>query len=201
MNIHIEGNIGAGKSTLLNYLKDNLECNISQEPVGEWMKMDLLDKFYKDIDRWSFAFQMNCFISRAHQVEQLPKGDNLIERSILSDKIFAQNCFNNGNMEKTEFEIYTKWSTWLYEKVCKEIKNIIYLRSSPEVSYERIKRRNRNGEETIPLEYLKQLHKLHDEWLMDNEELNVLVLDADNLKFDENLIILIKDNFFKKNEL
>jgi len=197
MNIHIEGNIGAGKSTLLNYLKDKLECNISQEPVGEWMKMDLLDKFYKDIDRWSFAFQMNCFISRAHQVEQLPGGDNLIERSILSDKIFAQNCFNNGNMEKTEFEIYTKWSTWLYERVCKEIKNVIYLRSSPEVSYERIKRRNRDGEETIPLEYLKQLHDLHDSWLMDNEELNVLVLDADNLKFDENLISVIRDKYFK----
>jgi len=195
MDIHIEGNIGAGKSTLLNYLKDNLECNISQEPVGEWMKMDLLDKFYKDIDRWSFAFQMNCFISRAHQVDQLPEGNNLIERSILSDKIFAQNCFENGNMDKTEFEIYTKWSDWLYKRVCKEIKNVIYLRSSPEVSYERIKKRNREGEETIPLEYLKQLHNLHDRWLMDNQDLNVLILDADTLKLDNNIDNIIKDKF------
>ena len=197
MNIHIEGNIGAGKSTLLNYLKDNLECNISQEPVGEWMKMDLLDKFYKDIDRWSFAFQMNCFISRAHQVDQLPDGNNLIERSILSDKIFAQNCFNNNNMELTEFDIYNKWSNWLYEKVCKEVKNIIYLRSTPNVSYERIKKRNRDGENGIPLSYLKQLHNLHDKWLLNNKDLNVLILDADNLKFDENLIKTIRDKFFK----
>ena len=196
MNIHIEGNIGAGKSTLLRYLKDNLECNVSQEPVGEWMKMDLLDKFYKDIDRWSFAFQMNCFISRAHQVEQLPQGDNLIERSILSDRIFAKNCFNNNNMEKTEFEIYTKWSNWLYQRICKQIKKVIYLRSSPEISYERIKKRNRNGEETIPLHYLQQLHHLHDEWLLNNEELDILILDADNLKFNENLIKTIKDKFF-----
>ncbi len=195
MNIHIEGNIGAGKSTLLNYLKDNLECNISQEPVGEWMKMDLLDKFYKDIVRWSFAFQMNCFISRAHQVEILPEGYNLIERSVLSDKIFAQNCFNNDNMDKTEFEIYTKWSEWLYERVCKKIKNVIYLRSSPEVSYERIKKRRRDGEETIPLEYLKQLHHLHEDWLMDNQELNILVLDADTLKMDNNIINIIKNKF------
>jgi len=196
MNIHIEGNIGAGKSTLLNYLKNNLECNISQEPVQEWMKMDLLDKFYKDIDRWSFAFQMNCFISRSHQVDKLEEGKNFIERSVLSDRIFAQNCLNNGNMDPIEFEIYNKWSTWLYERVCKKVKNIIYLRSSPEVSYERIKKRNRDGEETIPLEYLKQLHRLHDEWLIDNEELNVLILDADKLKLDKVTFDVIKDKFF-----
>ena len=195
MNIHIEGNIGAGKSTLLTYLQDNLACNISQEPVGEWIKMDLLDKFYKDINRWSFAFQMNCFISRTHQIEKLPDGINFIERSILSDKIFAQNCFNDNNMNKIEFEIYNKWSDWLYEKVCKKIKNIIYLRTSPKVSYERIKKRNRESEETIPLNYLEQLHKLHDEWLMDNKEFNILILDADNLKLDENLLSIIKDKF------
>lgn len=198
MNIHIEGNIGAGKSTLLNFLKDNLVCNISQEPVHEWMKMDLLDKFYKDIDRWSFAFQMNCFISRSHQIDKLPEGNNLIERSVLSDRIFAQNCFNNGNMDSTEFEIYSKWSDWLYERVCKKVKNVIYLRSSPRVSYERIKHRNREGEEAIPLQYLEQLHQLHDEWLMDNKDLNVLVLDADNLKLDKLVIDTIRDHFFKK---
>jgi len=195
MNIHIEGNIGAGKSTFLNFLKENLECNISQEPVEEWMKLDLLDKFYKDIDRWSFTFQMNCFISRAHQVEKLPEGNNLIERSILSDKIFAINCYNNNNMTKTEYEIYLKWSSWLYKKVCKPIKNIIYLRSTPEVSCERIKKRNRNGESNIPFEYLQQIHKLHDEWLIDNDDLNILILDADNLKYNDQIIELVKTTF------
>jgi deoxynucleoside kinase len=196
MDIHIEGNIGAGKSTLLNFIKDNLECNISQEPVGEWMKMDLLDKFYSDIDRWSFAFQMNCFISRAHQVDQLPEGMNFIERSVLSDKIFAQNCYENGNMEKTEFDIYEKWSNWLYTRLCKKVKNVIYLRSTPEVSYERIKKRSRDGEEAIPLLYLRQLHNLHDNWLIENENINVIVLDADNLKYDQNLIEVLKTSFF-----
>lgn len=196
MNIHIEGNIGAGKSTLLNYLKDNLKCNISQEPVGEWMKIDLLDKFYKDIDRWSFAFQMNCFISRAHQVEQLPEGNNIIERSIMSDRIFAQNCLDNNNMTQTEFDIYIKWSSWLAETVCKPVKNVIYLRSTPKVSYERIKRRNRDGEQEIPIEYLQQLHDLHDKWLMNNEDINLLVIDADTLVFNQSLTDLVKSSFF-----
>ena len=198
MNIHIEGNIGAGKSTLLTFLEKEFTCNVSQEPVGEWMKLDLLDKFYKDINRWSFAFQMNCFISRVHQVDKLPNwSDNIIERSLLSDKIFAQNCYNNGNMEKAEFDVYLRWSEWLYNRVCKKVKNIIYLRVPPEVCYERIKQRNREGEEEIPLEYLKQLHALHDQWLLNNKEINVLVLDSENLLYDDSLIAKIKGHITK----
>ena len=98
-------------------------------------------------------------------------------------------------MDKTEFEIYTKWSVWLEKRVCKEIKNVIYLSSSPAVSYERIKRRNRIGEEEIPLEYLEQLHSLHDKWLLENNNVNIIILDADSLKFDINLIKLIKSSF------
>ena len=143
MNIHVEGNIGAGKSTFLRFIEDNFECNVSQEPVNEWMKLtdgneNILDKFYKDIDRWSFAFQMNCFISRTHQTKKMPKhGVNFIERSIFSDRIFAQNCFQSGRMNPIEMKIYSKWSEWLATELCDKVDAVIYLRSSPEVSHER----------------------------------------------------------------
>ena len=199
MNIHIEGNIGAGKSTLLNFIKDHIECNISQEPVNEWIKLvdkkgtNILDHFYQDIDKWSFAFQMNCFISRTHQLKQL-KGQkyNFIERSIMSDKIFAQNCYESGQMHDIEFQIYEKWSNWLREELCDKIDAVIYLRSTPEVSAERIKKRNRE-EENIPLEYLIKLHQYHDNWLMKKTDTPVLVLDADNITFDETTINTIRD--------
>ena len=195
MNIHIEGNIGAGKSTLLNFIEKNFDCNISQEPVDEWMNLrdgneNILDKFYKDIDRWSFAFQMNCFISRTHQVKQLPRNQvNFIERSIYSDRIFAVNCYNSGKMNKIEFDIYERWSKWLASELCDKIDAIIYLRSTPEVSAERIKERSRKSEEKIPLEYLKKLHRLHDEWLLDNRDIPVLILDADKINYNSKKVI------------
>lgn len=43
---------------------------------------------------------------------------------------------------------------------------IVYLRSSPEVVYERMKERARSEESFVPLEYLKQLHDLHENWLI-----------------------------------
>ena len=202
MNIHIEGNIGAGKSTMLEYLKKNIVCNISQEPVKEWLNLsdghdNILEKFYNDIDRWSFAFQMNCFISRTHQLKHLPKGElNFIERSIYSDRIFALNCYNNGNMNKIEFAIYDRWSNWLLDELCEKVDAIIYLRSSPEISAERIKERSRNSESEIPIEYLRKLHKLHDEWLINKKDIPVFIVDADTVNYNnKNIANKISDVF------
>lgn len=43
----------------------------------------------------------------------------------------------------------------------------VYLRTTPEVVYERIKKRARKEENTVSLEYLEQIHEIHEEWLYD----------------------------------
>lgn len=43
---------------------------------------------------------------------------------------------------------------------------IVYLRTSPEVAYDRIKKRARDEESCVPIEYLKDLHTLHENWLI-----------------------------------
>lgn len=42
----------------------------------------------------------------------------------------------------------------------------VYLRTTPEIVYERMKTRARSEEKCIPLDYLKQLHELHENWLV-----------------------------------
>lgn len=60
---------------------------------------------------------------------------------------------------------------------------VVYLRSTPDVVYERMKARGRPEESNVSLEYLQQLHDSHERWLMSNDEkfneIPVLVLDAD----------------------
>lgn len=41
----------------------------------------------------------------------------------------------------------------------------VYLRTDPEVAFERIKTRNRFEEKDVTLEYIQHLHELHDKWL------------------------------------
>lgn len=48
---------------------------------------------------------------------------------------------------------------------------VIYLKTTPECIFERIKLRERPGENKINLEYLQHLHDLHENWL--NKKKNV----------------------------
>ena len=72
--VSIEGNIGSGKSTLLAKLRETYadDANIVflKEPVDEWEKITdengvtILEKFYADQEKYSFAFQMMAYVSR-----------------------------------------------------------------------------------------------------------------------------------------
>lgn len=42
---------------------------------------------------------------------------------------------------------------------------LVYLRTDPEVVYQRIKARARPEEAQVSLEYLQQLHRMHEDWL------------------------------------
>ena len=75
MIIYVEGNIGSGKSTFCNLLSEyfglemETEQNIILEPVHEWLAIvdengdSLLDNFYKNQEKWSFAFQLIALLA------------------------------------------------------------------------------------------------------------------------------------------
>jgi len=71
-------------------------------------------------------------------------------------------------MKKTEWQLYCKLWDWLEGNWCTEPDKIVYLRTPAEVCLERIEDRGRAEENTIPIEYLRDLEVLHDEWLTDN---------------------------------
>lgn len=94
--ISIEGNIGSGKSTLLNHMKEALKDHENvvflKEPVDEWELIrdkdgkTMLQKFYADQDRYSFAFQMMAYISRLallrDTIKEHPHATFITERSL-----------------------------------------------------------------------------------------------------------------------
>ena len=116
MIIYIEGNIGSGKTTFCRLLAEHYKKRDKQillEPVDEWMTLkdedgtNLLERFYGDQEKWSFAFQMNSFISRVKKIQDADKGKILfVERSVYTDKhCFAENCYESGKMNKIEYDI------------------------------------------------------------------------------------------------
>ena len=99
--------------------------------------------------------------------------------------------YDDEKIEDVEYNIYCKW---FYEFV-KDIPvaGIIYVKTNPEICEKRVIIRNRKGE-IIPLSYLQNCHKYHEEWLK-NETLPILTLDGNNDfidKLPENWFPIIK---------
>jgi len=185
--IFIEGNIGSGKSTFIKLLNDR-GYTINLEPVDKWTSMknnngkNLLEEFYNDTGRYSYLFQSIAFRTRIKSITSNPS--DFTERSVFTDRnVFAKTCHETGKMNDIEWEDYCEWFDWLTESLSVKPKGYIYLRADPKVSYDRIKKRSRGGEENIPYDYLVNLHTKHDDWLMN--EKNVLVIDV-NEEFENN---------------
>ncbi len=212
MKFFIEGNIGSGKSTLMEYLQTLEDYKIHKiktlkEPVDEWKQFidkdtgkNVLDYFYSDPKRWGYLFQMNAFITRSKLIDEYKHQNTiLMERSVYSDRyVFAKNCYEKGLITSIEWDTYLNWFQWLSNMLNLNGDAYIYLRTSPEKSYERIKKRNREEETDISYEYIKEIHMKHEEWLHKQSK-HILILDGDIENSQERLQDFAKKilNFIK----
>lgn len=180
--VSLEGNIGAGKSTLLSALKERYanrkDIIFVEEPVGIWESiqqdgLNMLQLFYKDTLRYSFTFQILAFTTRLKLLKDAIKEANesdppvktiIMERSLEADRnIFAKMLHSDKQMQQCEYDIYVKMSDDILRDY--SVDGIIWINTPPDECVNRIKSRNREGEETISFDYLSKCHENHVEWL------------------------------------
>jgi deoxyguanosine kinase len=205
--VSLEGNIGSGKSTLLKELmerfKDNQAITFLPEPIDEWNQIrdregvTILEKYYTNMPKYSFAFQMMAYISRLACLRELTrtfKGRVIImERSIFTDcHVFAKMLYDEGRMEDIEYAIYLRW----FHEFIRDMPPLynFYIRCEPLVAQKRVAIRSRSGEETISLAYLQNCHDYHEAWLMKGNDTSdrtdpQMVFDG-NIDFNEQPLIL-----------
>tara|TARA_B100000941_G_scaffold71042_1_gene48214 strand:+ start:58 stop:708 length:651 start_codon:yes stop_codon:yes gene_type:complete len=179
--ISIEGNIGSGKSSVIKELKKKYkQFYYLEEPVDSWTSVKddngktILDLFYGDNTRWAYTFQNLAYITRVKQILAIKDKYEYIvmERSIFTDRnVFAKIMEQDGHINKIEKGLYDQWFEFLKKDV--KVDGYIYIKADPKTSLERIRKRNRQGEENITLEYLEKLHKAHNEWLIQENTTNI----------------------------
>ena len=160
MKIVIDGNIGAGKSTLLNELYKKHKYIICKEDIEVWKPW--LSLFYKNTKKNSFGFQLRVLLSHLKHKDcdsNYPREPVFLERSPSTcNNIFGVLLKESGDLTNLEYNLceeYEKefgWNPDIY----------IYLHTTPEICHKRIKKRNRLGEETISIEYLKKVHNQYE---------------------------------------
>ena len=193
----MEGNIGVGKTTFINMVKQlhkTREIIVLEEPVAEWLSIKnnenktILELFYADQNKYAFSFQMMAYISRIALLKQTirehPQAIIITERSVYTDKhVFAKMLFDEGKIEKVNYEIYNKWFEHFIEDV--PISKIIYLRCTPAIAHSRVIKRERPGE-TITLDYLTKCHRYHEEWI-EQSTVPYIILDANKENTNTNV--------------
>jgi deoxyguanosine kinase len=184
--VSIEGNIGSGKSTLLANLRDHFKDNENviflKEPVDEWAKITdkngttILEKFYTNQEKYSFPFQMMAYVSRIKEFRNTLKNKMnntskpfviITERSLYTDKmVFAKMLYDTGKIEYVNYQIYLNWFDTFSDEF--PVHKIVYVKTSPENCHRRITKRSRDGEDNIPINYLKSCSLYHDNMLDKN---------------------------------
>uniref|UniRef100_UPI00398F1F2A thymidine kinase 2, mitochondrial n=1 Tax=Pristiophorus japonicus TaxID=55135 RepID=UPI00398F1F2A len=187
--ICIEGNIASGKSTCLEYFSKSNNIEALMEPVSKWRNIwnhNLLGLMYKDPSRWAITLQTYVQLTMLQQhtrPQTMPI--RMIERSIYSAKyVFVENHYQSAIMPAVDYAVLSEWFDWIVTNTNIPIDLIVYLQTAPETCYQRLKRRCRNEEKVIPLEYLEALHQRYEDWLIRQTSFKVpapvLVITADD---------------------
>jgi deoxyadenosine/deoxycytidine kinase len=209
----IEGIPSAGKTTLLIRLRERNEHQNSlerkivfvDEPVSLWETIvdengvNLIENYYKDTRKFAFPFQMAACISRyaalRKAVEENPGDIIVMERSLLADRyVFATMLRDSGDIEQIHFRIYLE----MYEIFASDypVNGVIFMNTTPEECYERMRIRARPGEESVSLEYLRACGRYQTEMLDKNSVNcvceNQLVLDINTTEKVEKVFEFIK---------
>ncbi|KAL0214614.1 hypothetical protein P9112_006798 [Eukaryota sp. TZLM1-RC] len=163
--IGISGLIGAGKSTLAKALAECLDLPVYYEPVAD---NEYLEDFYQDMARYAFPLQVYLLNRRFEQHQQIiwqGKG-GVQDRTIYEDSVFAKMLCESGLMNQRDYETYLN----LFENMSNFMRKpniIIFLDVTPEESLERIKKRSRDCESSVSLQYLEALYKAYKDFIDD----------------------------------
>ena len=180
----LEGNIGAGKTTMMKIIGQYFtSVEFVEEPVSQWQNlggMNLLDAFYSDPERWGFSFEFYSMLSKIKALLNAANSDKpviVIERSILSNKVFMDLSHELGKLEEIEYTMLMNTYHFYLQHVYPQLSGIIYLDTPVDECIKRITKRNRGEECTIERSYLQCIKEKMDQ-LCNSSTMNVIRIDG-----------------------
>lgn len=186
MHIAIVGNIGAGKTTLTQMLGAHYKWDVMYEAVEG---NPYLASFYEDMERWAFNLQIYFLNSRFAQVQQIRSttyATIIQDRTIYEDAfIFARNLYDSGVMPQRDYDTYLL----LFNSIINTVSQpdlLIYLKADIPKLVSQIRKRGRDFESDISVEYLESLNKYYEDFAKNYEHGRLIEIDVNNMDFANN---------------
>ncbi len=187
MHIAIVGNIGAGKTTLAYRLAQHFRWEVFLEDVDD---NPYLKDFYHDMPRWAFHLQVYFLNGRFRQTQRIKEltqaGKGVVQdRTIYEDAhIFAANLRESGLLSKRDYDNYYA----LFESMINLVQPpdlLLYLRADLSKLIRQIEARGRDYENSISIEYLKNLNGHYEKWVAGYPGRH-LIIDVSELDYVRN---------------
>lgn len=165
--IVLAGTIGAGKSSLAKALGEHLGTDVYYEAVDN---NPVLDLYYQDPKKYAFLLQIYFLNKRFESIKMAyTQENNVLDRSIFEDELFLTLNYKNGNVTKTELEIYQNLLSNMLEEMegmpKKRPDLLVYIDVSFETMLSRIAQRGRSFEQIDEQPELKAYyHQVHEEY-------------------------------------
>ncbi len=181
--ISFEGNIGAGKTTLVHKIAEDFNAKTVLERFAD---NPFLPKFYKDQNRYAFPLEMSFLADRYQQLSDDLAQFDLFKDFIVADyHIFKSLIFAKITLQEDEYRLYRNLFDIIYKEMPKP-DLYVYLYQNTERLLENIKKRGRNYEQNIEVEYLDKINTGYFEYIKSHTDLNVLIIDVSNRDFVKN---------------
>lgn len=181
--IAIEGNIGAGKTSLATMISKDFNAKLILERFAE---NPFLPKFYEDAKRYAFTLEMSFLADRYQQISDDLSQLDLFKDFIISDyDIYKSLIFSKITLPEEEFKLYRKLFYLMYKDIAKP-ELYVYLYQNTERLQENIRKRGREYELNIANDYLDKINTGYLEFLKNQTELNVKIIDISDRDFVDN---------------
>ena len=182
--IAIEGNIGVGKTTLAKFLANHFNGSLLLEEFAEnkFLKLFYQTKDYAFHSEMQFlldrSLQMNTFFDQNHSIVF---SDFHIEKSLV---------FSRMNLSNSNYSVVEK----IHQSLFKNLPSpdaLIFLDSDIEQISKNIKFRNRDFEQDLEIEYLKDLVENYNIWL-NKLKVPVIKIAAKSINYDNKELLIKK---------
>lgn len=179
--IAVEGPIGVGKTSLARMLAEKLGARLVLDESGA---NPFVARFYEDPDKYAFPAQLYFMLIRYRQQRELVQQE-LFKQSTVSDYLFSKDrIFATLNLSPDELVLYDQVYRLLDSQMAKP-DLVVYMWARAEVLIERLRKRNRDFERHISIEYLERVSAAYRDFFFYYEETPLLMVDTSAMDFVE----------------
>lgn len=178
--ITIEGNIGSGKTSLATRIAEDFNARLILEQFED---NSFLPKFYEDPDRYAFPLELSFLAERYQQLKDHLSNQDIFKDFTISDYFINKSLiFSRKTLQTEEYKLYHR----LFEIISQMLPRpdlLVYLYSSIERLQANIKKRDRSYEQNIKDEYLQNIQESYFDFIRQQKDMRIIILDTNNLDF------------------